>query len=870
MLTLKDYDRFCLADPDFYDVPERYPDDHDRLDAARRTPPPGWERGEWGWWVTMRPQGAAPPGQGWRIHVSVALPELARAVETVWAHCVAHGLPFDFIRSRATARELGDDRADRLAGGRLVTVYPADEDELARTLDRLGALLEGLPGAYVLGALRHREGPLYVRYGALGSGILERPDGTREPEPRRAVFTPPDWLPLPEVLRPDLAALRARPAGGFPYQVERALGMRSGGGVYRATDRRTGRRVVLREARPHAGLDRRGEDAVARLEREWAARELLTGLACVPRPVERRVYGEHLFTAEEFVEGTSLRQAAAAAFPLTSARRAQAEAGPYTAWALGVVEQVAAALEAIGARGLRLGELHPRDVLLRPGGRVTLLGLSTLTPLGDRRPPAAGDPDFCVPRGRAGTEAARYLLDRLRLWLLLPLPSPGPGKLRTLTAAVERHYPVPPGFGARLLAGLWPTGHPAEEDRAGALLAADRPDWPAIRDSLVRGIHGSATPGRRDRLFPGTPTGPEAIGGHAFGYGAAGVLYALHRVGADVPDEYARWLIAAAERDRRPLPGLYDGLHGVALTLDVLGRREAALEVLDRCRTFETRAAGADLAGGGAGIALNLLRFAAATGDGALYDRALRAAATAAGAVEDGPPPALPGRPPPYGLLHGATGVALLHLRLYEETGEASFLDIADRALRHDTARLTTLADGTVTLFDGTANLPYLHGGSTGLAFVLRDLLRHRPDARLDRLTGALRRTCDAVYVRNSGLLRGRAGSIACLAALGEGADSPAVLRQIRRLSWHARSHQGHLAFPGFRLLRLSADLATGSAGVLLALGRVFEATGPVLPFLEAWPPPRPPRPPREGGERRVGDPGAAGAGGGDPRSVAV
>jgi hypothetical protein len=45
------------------------------------------------------------------------------------------------------------------------------------------------------------------------------------------------------------------------------------------------------------------------------------------------------------------------------------------------------------------------------------------------------------------------------------------------------------------------------------------------------------------------------------------------------------------------------------------------------------------------------------------------------------------------------------------------------------------------------------------------------------------------------------------------------VARQVRGLAWHALPHGGGLAFPGNGLLRLSMDLATGTAGVLLALG---------------------------------------------------
>ncbi|PHQ51747.1 hypothetical protein BLA24_11715 [Streptomyces cinnamoneus] len=868
MLTLKDYDRFCLADPDFYELPERYPDDHDRFPAALRRPPRGWERDESGWRVALRPAGAAPPAQGWRVHVSVTLPHLARAVETVWDHCTGHGLAFDFVRSPGTARETAGEHGDRLAAGRLITVRPADEAALVQALRGLGALLAGLPGPYVLGALRHGDGPLYTEYAATGGRPLRRPDGTAEPHGRRAVFTVPDWLPLPHALRPDLRALHAKPAGHFPYRVERALRLRPGGGTYLAAGPRGAGRVVLREARPHAGVDRWGEDAVARLARERGALERLAGLDCVPRLTDHRRYGEHHYLAREYVEGTSLQAAAALAFPLTSPGRAARESGAYAHWALGVLRRVEQALIALWREGLRLGELHPERVLLRPDGRVVLTGLDSATHRADDRPSPVGEAGFTVPAGRTGADATRWLLDRLRLWLFLPVPHRGPAQLRTLTAEVQRHYPLPPGFGAALLRGLRPPGRVAEEDGGGALFAAERPHWPALRDALVRGIHACATPDRPDRLFPGTPFGRRALGGPAFAHGAAGVLHALHRVGAPVPAPYVTWLVTAATADPGPRPGLYDGLHGVALVLDELGRRQEALALLDRCRAQEDRLVRADLYGGAAGVALTLLRFASLTRDTGLYDRALRLTGALVRLLEDGPPAAGPGDPAPYGLLHGATGVALLFLRWYERTGEARWLERADRALAHDLARLVTLPDQTVALFDGTTHQPYLQGGGAGCALVLRELLVHRPDPARTKLLAALRRSCDPVYVRNAGLLRGRAGAVAVLAALGEGPDGPAVLRQVRRLGWYAQTYRGHLVFPGFRMLRLSSDLATGAAGVLLALGAAFERTGPVLPFLDKARPVA--VPPRRGGERRVGDPGTAGVGGGAPRPVAV
>jgi hypothetical protein len=66
------------------------------------------------------------------------------------------------------------------------------------------------------------------------------------------------------------------------------------------------------------------------------------------------------------------------------------------------------------------------------------------------------------------------------------------------------------------------------------------------------------------------------------------------------------------------------------------------------------------------------------------------------------------------------------------------------------------------------------------------------------------------------------------------GPVSEAVADQIRRLRWHAIAHEGHLAFPGDQLLRLSMDLATGTAGVLLALAAALHDEPTSLPFLIA------------------------------------
>ncbi|MFJ6674717.1 hypothetical protein ACIQMJ_26770 [Actinosynnema sp. NPDC091369] len=84
--------------------------------------------------------------------------------------------------------------------------------------------------------------------------------------------------------------------------------------------------------------------------------------------------------------------------------------------------------------------------------------------------------------------------------------------------------------------------------------------------------------------------------------------------------------------------------------------------------------------------------------------------------------------------------------------------------------------------------------------------------------------------------MQGRAGLLATLAAARRHLPGPwveqALSRHLRMLGLHAVPHGTGTAFPGHQLLRLSMDLATGSAGVLPAVTAAVDRDAAVLPFL--------------------------------------
>jgi hypothetical protein len=536
-------------------------------------------------------------------------------------------------------------------------------------------------------------------------------------------------------------------------------------------------------------------------------------------------------------------------YPLIRNQPSKESIRRYTSEALRIVDRTERLVASVHDRGVVFGDLHPDNIVLRPDGTVGLVDFELSFAVAEDRKPALGAAGFAAPRHKRGFDIDRHALAALRLWVFQPLTTLLdylPGKVDDFVAMIGTYFDLPEAYGASITAEL---GQAKEKGagtvaRPGGEIDADELDWPALRDSMTEAIRLSATPERADRLFPGD-IAQFTHGGAGIAFGAAGVLYALLVAGADPSPRHEEWLLNAAAADHGGRAGLYDGHHGVAYVLDRLGHHEAALDTLDHGARLTKSLQGAALFDGLAGVGLTSLHFAERTGDSGFLDQATEIAGRLADRVRTdrlpGSRTALDPRDGDTretdvvpGLMHGWSGLALFFARLYERTSDRGCLDVAVQALHRDLAACIEMADGSLQAreYDRRA-LPYLAVGSAGIAMVIDTVLTHRPDARLTEAMPRLVDACSAGFVAQAGLFNGRAGLVATLASLtaknqGSGPD---VLAHLRRLSWHAVSYRGRLAFPGDQNLRLSMDLATGSAGVLAAVNTVLNHTE-FLPFL--------------------------------------
>ncbi|MGW1278894.1 class III lanthionine synthetase LanKC [Streptomyces tsukubensis] len=840
------YEKFCLTDPVFYEALDTKETEGDEYPVHRLELPEGWLRAAIEGWWSYTPVGVKLPSQGWKIHVS-ALPRNAALIAAiVYEYCLERDLAFKITTGPREFLMKNSKYAERAGSGKLAVIYPADETVLRRSLEELDGRLDGQQGPYILSDVRWQEGPLYVRYGAFlyrpfvdGVGAvhpgIEDPGGRLVPDPRGPVFRLPEWVTLPGFLRPELDRRNRLTVSAFPYAIKRAVHFSNGGGVYEAEDPATGRKLIIKEARSYAGLDAALQDAVTRLRAERDILRRLAGLPCVPALVDYLSLGENEYLVEEFVEGTPLNACYAQRNPLVVAGMPPEETfTEYAIWSQKVWHAVKRALDAVHKRGVVYGDLHPFNILLQEsaaGPRVTLVDFEVSWLEEEPRRLTLGHPGFGAPSDRKGFTADHYALAALRLALFAPLTTLvrlDTGKARQLADLIIRAFGLPPTHfdnDVALLSHSRPAADaPAEHMQSRTGLHEQT--WPTIRDELTAAITASATPWREDRLYPGDIEQFNGRGGLGFAHGAAGVLWALRHTGAQDLAEPTGWLARQVQRSKGALtPGFYDGSHGIAHALWELGRRAEAVELLEQCLDLPFDRLDGSLYAGLSGIGLNLLGFAGNCGDHTYYRLAehiaelLQERITAAVNRQSDQGPLAP-----TGLMRGASGPALFFIHMFEATGSAVYLDAAATALGQDLERCAEDTQGALQVDDGWRLVPYLNTGSVGIAFVLRRYLKHRRNQHFTESLRVIEKAARSPFYIFSGLFDGRAGMV-LFNATAVPARPSNTIAQVRGLDWHTLRWKGYTAFPGNQILRLSMDLASGSAGVLLALAAAHGVT---------------------------------------------
>ncbi|WP_354644717.1 class III lanthionine synthetase LanKC [Kitasatospora camelliae] len=840
----------ALADEQFYAPLGTMADPGRRFAPARV--PAGWRGSDRDIWTAWSGPGARRVEQGWKIHVSARLERAQDVLDVVADTCFAEGVPFKHVSAHFFFLALHHKHGARSQSGKFCAVYPPDTPAAERLLALLADALRGEEGAYVLTDRRYRDSrTVHYRYGAFGRRSRLLPDGTGEPlltdghgrevpDLRLPYFVLPEGVTDPFVAEepaPHRGAIRLR-----DYEVVQVLQPSNAGGAYQARDTRTGRLVLIKEARPHNGYTWDGVSAQERLRREYDALTAVHAVApgVCPEPLDHFTEWEHDFLVMEYVEGLPLVKWINRSSPVLLADRPAADFDRYHADCRRILATLDTALGRIHALGIRFGDVSPGNVIVTPAGDARLVDFESVTPQ-DTRPARMGTPGFAPPPGLAAGHHStdpvltdRYGLSALALTLLAPFHN-GPQLTSANFALLRRDLaatgPVPHDLWQRATAfqrsgedppSTLPGPEEVDADPLGCLTR--------LAERTASGLLALADTDRTDWAFPPSPqafhTNTVCVA-----YGTAGVVHALHRAGLPVSDEVDKRLRrdALAAADALP-PGLAVGSAGVGRVLARAGHLDEAIDLLRAADGHPLTGTTTTLAGGRAGVGLAWLALHRRTCDPHHLERAAAAGDAILHTADLAP---TLGAHDARGLFHGRSGLALFLHHLARATGEQRYLAAGRGLLHEELDRAVELPDGSLSFADNAVNrrvMPYLATGSAGIGTVL---LRYAAATTDERCTTALPRVLAdvrKVSAVQAGLHDGFAGLVYLLAEhadfTGDDADRRDAVRLATGLLKYAVPHGDGVRWLGTGSLRFSADVASGSAGILLALHRALHGPG--------------------------------------------
>lgn len=882
-MTPHDNSTFTLLDREFFvSMEERTPGPELSSIVAEVLGDAPWTVTRGGVWTHVQPEGWDGPAQGWKLHLSATPANAGEVLRRAAAVLRDHGAYFKFASDVRMLYVILSKNWPREGGGKFITVYPRDEGHFRRIGQDLAAATNALDGPYILSDRRvPGSRVVFYRYGqhqpvqavnARGHRMQQMltPGGTAVEDARTGYYQQPDWVEDPfgsRSVRPNPGERKITLNGRF--EVQGPLKYSNTGGLYLARDLKTDHTVVIREARPCTGWVDERTDAVALLRKEARILRAMDASGWVPDFVDQFQAWEHHYLAQEEVRGALLRE-----YVLSRYLLSRSVASPRRLfWTLrGLLLNLVAGLEAFHRNGIIVRDLTASNVLVRRDGSLCFIDFEYAWEKDGSETAARGihTPGYASPEqmtGQAPCESDDWhalgaVVVEMCSLMAGGLALNGPGVLdvagmmmdevglpRELLAVARGLMAPNPDArwrgdevrkalgGIRAVAVPWTAREPARQPQVG-LTAATVPALsemgPRIADTCEAVCHfleRSANP-RRRVLWPASPHAYQA-NPVCIQYGACGPIEYVRRVRGKVPAAWLDWVQERADPSRVP-PGLHVGLAGIALTLGLCGRDDAAVDLLRTAAESPLLGLEADLFHGAAGVGVAALTLAAALDRPALHDLAVRIGAGLRERAEsrrhgiawrdaDGVIPC--------GLARGASGIALFYTYLGAATGDIGAWEIARQALRFEISQVRRRSGYDFWPAEGAtrrrrAHSPHVYFGAAGVGTAAIRLYMCTAAPELREWSERCARTATFRWTNKLWQDYGYAGLGETLLDMHAGTGVPAYRANALRmaeilLATRVETRFG-TAFPGGALNRVASDFGVGASGIALFLRRVL------------------------------------------------
>ncbi|QBD77477.1 serine/threonine protein kinase [Ktedonosporobacter rubrisoli] len=344
-------------------------------------------------WIGVAHQQAVRRLQGWKLHVSAAIPCAESVLRQALAVLLAEPTRFKVASSLSRLADLNQGRAGLSQIGKFITIYPSDDEQCIRLAVRLDEVTRGLRGPAIPSDLALRPGSLiYYRYGSFSEQLI----ADREGRPRAVIATSPGELiedrraltyhePV-GVKNPFLTAGFAGASTSHPILLQdrflpiAPLHQSAQSIIYEAVDLQLARRCVLKRARRDALLDRYHRDAHDILRHEAHILSRLETVLSVPKTYALFKQDDDLWLAMDYIEGTLLKD-----YIKNQSHKAEhLPLGLLISWA----RELAFMLDKLHQAGIIYRDLKSANIIVTPDSFLRLIDFGISYDL------ASSDPQF--------------------------------------------------------------------------------------------------------------------------------------------------------------------------------------------------------------------------------------------------------------------------------------------------------------------------------------------------------------------------------------------------------------------------------------------------------------------------------------------
>lgn len=779
--------------------------------------------------------------QGFKIHISTVYENAATTLNIVSKLLVELKIAFKHVKDQGCLYNMYSKHGNRISAGKFITIYP-NEEEFIPLLEKLEEVLIDQPkGPYILTDRRWKDSNIYYRYGAFksikddkGRYCIVNPQGELIVDSREPKFSLPYFVEIPNEIKIQDEIMKSNAPNIDNrlklYNIESVIRFSNAGGIYKATRKSDGKKCVIKEARNEIGLDGQNRNSKERLQTEYEALLKLQGVDGVMQVMDYFEVWENKFLVVEFVEGVTLYAWASVNYP--SSRKQDVK--EYSTKVIKIVECLKGIVEQMHQRNVAMCDLQHQNIMIDENLNVNIIDFETAEEESSNSEPALATRGFANMHNTIARERDWYSLNRILQFLLLPI---GPVQDIDMSVNLKHCLWIYKNYGSEMyeyfnnfqmetrdkitnFEKIFSNTFDIAKSQIDMRETQNTLDTKDTLDKLKNALLKNCNIESKGFINGDIRQYEMDCGLLNLQNGGFGAILALLRLDS-LNDEQRQWI-------ENQIPdllnnnynnGFLTGRSGIACVLYECGYKEEAIQLMDLVMdSYDKGSVDISLRSGLAGIGIAFACIGTEENNEEYLSQSKQITQTLLDKVDNEELPiGTDWQSYNAGILDGHTGISIFLTLLYEITRNEKYLSFSEMLIERELTKSISSEDGSLRLLDSKTNrmYPYLSNGSIGLGLAITALNRTDKCFSFQDELEAIIKATDYRIVLEPGLFDGIGGFL-----LANCFQENTILTEeiLEVLNLFLIEHEDTYLVPGKMFYKLSSDVHTGVAGVILGM----------------------------------------------------